>query len=62
MELATFCDIVLATASAQFGQPEIKLGCFPPVAMVMLPQLMGMRAAAYLILTGHQINAAEAHR
>jgi cyclohexa-1,5-dienecarbonyl-CoA hydratase len=62
MELATFCDFVLATESAQFGQPEIKLGCFPPVALVTLPHLIGMRAAAHLILTGQQINAAEASR
>ncbi len=62
MELATFCDFVLATESAQFGQPEIKLGCYPPVAMVTLPQLIGMRAAAHLILTGQQISAMEAHR
>ena len=62
LELATFCDFVLATESAQFGQPEIKLGCFPPVAMVTLPVLIGMRAAADLILTGRQISAAEAHR
>ncbi len=62
MELATFCDFVLATESAQFGQPEIKLGCFPPIAMLTLPQLIGMRAAADLILTGRQISATEAHR
>ncbi|HXN95053.1 MAG TPA: enoyl-CoA hydratase/isomerase family protein [Candidatus Acidoferrales bacterium] len=62
MELATFCDFVLATESAQFGQPEIKLGCFPPLALVTLPHLIGMRAAAHLILTGQQINAAEAGR
>ncbi len=62
MELATFCDFVLATESAQFGLPEIKLGCFPPVAMVTLPQLIGMRAAVHLILTGNQIGAAEACR
>jgi cyclohexa-1,5-dienecarbonyl-CoA hydratase len=62
MELATFCDFVLATESAQFGQPEIKLGCFPPVAMVTLPRLIGVQAAAHLILTGHQISATEAHR
>lgn len=62
MELATFCDFVLATESAQFGQPEIKLGCYPPVAMVMLPRRMGVQAAAQLILAGHQISAAEAHR
>ena len=62
MELATFCDFVLAAESAQFGQPEIKLGCFPPVAMVTLPHLIGMRSAAHLILTGEQIGAAEACR
>lgn len=62
MELAAFCDFVLATESAQFAQPEIKLGCFPPVAMVILPPLIGMRAAAQLILTGRQISATEAHR
>lgn len=62
MELATFCDFVLATESSQFGQPEIKLGCFPPVAMVTLPRLVGVTAAAHLILTGHQISATEAHR
>jgi cyclohexa-1,5-dienecarbonyl-CoA hydratase len=62
MELATFCDFVIATESAQFGQPEIKLGCFPPVAIVTLPHLIGIRAAADLILTGRQISAAEAQR
>src|SRR6266849_9888923 len=60
MELATFCDFVIATESAQFGQPEIKLGCFPPVALVPLPHLIGMRAVADLILTGRQIGAAQA--
>jgi len=62
MELAAFCDFVLATESAQFGQPEIKLACYPPVSMVILPQLVGMRAATHLILTGHQVSATEAHR
>jgi enoyl-CoA hydratase/carnithine racemase len=62
MELATFCDFVLATESAQFGQLEIKLGCFPPVAMITLPRLIGMQAAKHLILTGRQISATEAHR
>jgi cyclohexa-1,5-dienecarbonyl-CoA hydratase len=62
MELATFCDFVLATESAKFGQPEIKLGCFPPVAIVILPQLIGLRAALDLILTGRIISATEAQR
>src|SRR5712692_3518942 len=50
MELAAFCDFVLATESAQFGQPEIKLGCFPPVAMIILPRLIGMPAAVENLL------------
>lgn len=62
MELAAFCDFVIATESARFGQPEIKLGCFPPVAMVILPQRIGMHAARNLILTGQQISATEAQR
>ncbi len=60
MELATFCDFVIATETAEFGQPEIKLGCFPPVAMITLPDLIGPRAAMDLILTGRSITAAEA--
>jgi cyclohexa-1,5-dienecarbonyl-CoA hydratase len=60
MELATFCDFVIATESAQFGLPEIKLGCFPPVAMITLPELVGPRVAMDLILTGREVSAAEA--
>jgi cyclohexa-1,5-dienecarbonyl-CoA hydratase len=59
-ELATFCDFVVATESARFGQPEIKLGCFPPVAVVTFPALIGLRAALDLILTGRTILAPEA--
>ena len=62
MELAAFCDFVVATESAKFGQPEIKLGCFPPVALVILPRLFGMRAAMDLILTARTMDAREAHR
>jgi len=59
-ELATFCDFVVAAESAKFGQPEIKLGCFPPVALVTFPALAGPRAALDLILTGRTISAPEA--
>lgn len=62
MELASFCDFVIAEESSEFAQPEIKLGCFPPVAMVTLPVLIGPRAAMDLILTGRTISAAEAQR
>jgi len=60
MELATFCDFVVATHTARFGQPEIKLGCFPPVAAVLLPVLLGPRRALDLILTGRTVTATEA--
>lgn len=59
-ELAMFCDFVVATQSAVFGQPEIKLGAMPPVATVMLPRLVGPRAAWDIILTGRNVPAPEA--
>ncbi|MFQ5926014.1 MAG: enoyl-CoA hydratase/isomerase family protein [Terriglobia bacterium] len=61
MELATFCDFVLAADTAQFAQPEIKLGCFPPVAAVTFPALVGSKRALELLLTGRTLSAAEAH-
>jgi cyclohexa-1,5-dienecarbonyl-CoA hydratase len=60
-ELAASCDIVLATARSVLGQPEIDVGCFPPVASVLLPRLAG-RAAAEIVLTGAPLSAAAAAR
>ena len=61
-ELAMSCDLVLASASATFALPEIKLGVFPPVAAIALPRLIGTHRAADLLLTGRSITAAEAER
>ena len=61
-ELVAACDIVVASESARFGQPEIKLGVFPPVAAIMLPRVIGERRARELILTGELIDASEALR
>ena len=61
-ELALACDIVIASERAQFGQPEIKLGVFPPIAAILLPRLIGEKKARELILTGDTIDAAEALR
>ena len=61
-ELALGCDMVLAAESARFGQPEIKLGVFPPIAAALFPRLIGYQQAARLILTGETITAAEAQR
>ena len=59
-EIALACDIVLARDGVSLGQPEIKLGVFPPVAAVLLPRLASRQAALDLILTGRSITSAEA--
>ena len=61
-ELIAACDIVIASAGARFGQPEIKLGVFPPIAAILLPRIIGERRARELILTGDLIDADEALR
>lgn len=61
-ELAMMCDFIVAARSAIFGQPEIKVGVFPPVAAVSLPYLVGARQALRLILLGETIGAEEAAR
>src|ERR1700688_2776791 len=58
-ELAMVCDIVYTTESAQWGFPEIKLGCYPPVACTALAALVGQKRAAELILTGRTIGGKE---
>lgn len=59
-ELAMVCDIVYTTDSARWGFPEIRLGCYPPVACTALAALVGQKCAAELILTGRTIGGAEA--
>jgi cyclohexa-1,5-dienecarbonyl-CoA hydratase len=59
-EIAMVCDLVFTTDSAQFGFPEIKLGCYPPVACTALAGLVGQKRAAELILTGRTISGTEA--
>ncbi len=61
-ELVAACDIVIASDRSRFGQPEIKLGVFPPVAAVLLPLVIGEKRARELILTGEIIDATEAAR
>lgn len=60
MELAIACDIIIATSKAMFGQPEIKLGFFPPYAAMRLPQLVGPAKAVEICTTGKRYRAAEA--
>jgi cyclohexa-1,5-dienecarbonyl-CoA hydratase len=59
-ELAMVCDIVITTDAANWGFPEIKLGCYPPVACTALAALVGQKQAAELILSGKTISGIDA--
>ncbi|MCC7324195.1 MAG: enoyl-CoA hydratase/isomerase family protein [Gemmatimonadaceae bacterium] len=62
-ELAMACHIRLASESARFGQPEVKLGITPGYGGTQrLPRLVGRGRALQLLLTGEMIDAAEALR
>lgn len=61
-ELALGCDLVVAAAEATFGFPEIQVGCFPPVAVALLPARLGAQVATDLVLTGRVLSAEEALR
>jgi cyclohexa-1,5-dienecarbonyl-CoA hydratase len=60
MEVAIACDMVVASDKAVFGQPEIKLGFFPPYAAIRLPQLVGPSKAIEVCTTGKRYSAQEA--
>lgn len=59
-ELASCCDLVVATAESSFATPEITVGCYPPVAVARFASLFGYHHAAEMILTGRRYSAAEA--
>lgn len=61
LELASLCSFILAEEGAVFGQPEIRLGVFPPAAAAILPLKVGQAAAEDWILTGRNLTALEAH-
>ncbi len=60
MELAGFCTWVFADSTAKFGQPEILLGVFPPVAALIFPFRIGQAHSDDLCLTGRTLDAQEA--
>ncbi len=59
-ELAMVCDLAYTTEDANWGFPEITLGCYPPVAATALAAIVGPKRAADLILTGRGITGTEA--
>jgi cyclohexa-1,5-dienecarbonyl-CoA hydratase len=61
-ELAAICDLVFTADSANWGFPEISLGCFPPAACAILSEVIGPKHASELILTGRQMSGEDAMR
>lgn len=61
-EVALFCDLAIAADNLKIGQPEIKLSVIAPVALLILPRLVGIKKASEMLLTGKIIEAAEAEK
>jgi enoyl-CoA hydratase/carnithine racemase len=62
-ELALLCDLVVASDSAEFGQPEITLGIIPGGGGTQrLARVVGKQRAMELVLTGRRVDAQEAER
>jgi enoyl-CoA hydratase/carnithine racemase len=59
-EVVLFCDMVVASEKAKFGQPEIKVGVLPPIACYALPRLLSWPRAMEVLLSGDIFTAAEA--
>ena len=60
--LATACDLVLASSSARFGYPEVRIGFVPAMVLAILRRNVSEKNAFQLITRGDQISASEAKR
>ncbi len=62
-ELAMMCDLIFASTTAKFGQPEVKLGALPGAGGTQrLPRAVGKAKAMDLCLTGRMMDVDEAER
>lgn len=59
-ELAVMCDLIVAADNTQIGQPEITLGCYPPIAVAYLPAAVGFHKASEIVLLGEPLSASDA--
>ncbi len=60
LELAAACDLRIASNRAQFGMPEVKVGIPSIIHAALLPRLLGTARASWLLLTGDNVDAAQA--
>jgi cyclohexa-1,5-dienecarbonyl-CoA hydratase len=60
LELASWCSWIFAAPDATFGQPEIKLAVFPPMASLLLPWRLGGGRALDLCVSGRTLRAEDA--
>ena len=60
LEIASSCDLIVASEESVFATPEILVGCYPPVAMARFAPLIGYHRAAEMILTGGRLSARDA--
>jgi cyclohexa-1,5-dienecarbonyl-CoA hydratase len=56
-EIPLACDIILASQNAKMGVPEITLSHYPPIAIALLPRMVGWKNAYDIILTGEAVDA-----
>jgi methylglutaconyl-CoA hydratase len=59
--IATACDIILASQSAQFGYPEVNIGFVPAMVMAILRLSVSEKAAFELVATGETVSAGRAY-
>ena len=60
LEVALACDVRIASDSARFGMPEVKVGIPSVIHAAMMPRLIGSARANWLILTGETVDATQA--
>src|SRR6187431_3274689 len=59
--LATACDLVIATESARFGYPEVKIGFVPAMVAAILRRNLGEKRSFELLTQGFEFSAGEAN-